>query len=62
MKRSGNIELSQKELQLFLNGVQLSKKYEDEIYKIYSDNRFIGIGIVKNKLLKRDLIIDTNWK
>ena len=26
-------------------------------YNIYDENNFIGIGIIKNNLLKRDLII-----
>lgn len=52
-----NINLNEKKLQLFLNGVQLSYNLDDGIYKIYSDEQFIGIGTVKNNLLKRDIII-----
>ncbi len=51
------IELNTKKLQLFLNGVQLTHDLEDGIYRIYSDDKFIGIGTVKDKLLKRDIII-----
>ena len=51
------IDLNAKKLQLFLNGVQLTHDLEDGIYKIYADQKFIGIGTVKNKLLKRDIII-----
>lgn len=51
------IELDKRKLELFLNGVQLSDSNIDGIYKIYSKENFIGIGIVKNKLLKRDIII-----
>ena len=51
------IQLNAKKLQLFLNGVQLTQELEDGIYTIYSDAKFIGIGTVKNKLLKRDIII-----
>lgn len=51
------IQLNTKKLQLFLNGVQLTHELEDGIYRIYSDEKFIGIGTVKNKLLKRDIII-----
>lgn len=52
-----NIVLNEKKLQLFLNGVQLTYELKDGIYKIYKENEFIGIGTVKNKLLKRDIII-----
>lgn len=51
------IELDKRKLELFLNGVQLSYSNIDGIYRIYSKENFIGIGIVKNKLLKRDIIV-----
>ena len=53
-----NIELNERKLQLFLNGVKLSFDLKDGIYKIYSNQQFIGIGIVKDKLLKRDIVIE----
>ena len=52
-----NIDLNEKKLQLFLNGVKLSFNLKDGIYKIYSNQQFIGIGIVKDKLLKRDIVL-----
>ena len=52
-----NIELNEKKLQLFLNGVKLSVDLKDGIYKIYSNEQFIGIGVVKDKLLKRDIVL-----
>ena len=51
------IILDFRKLQLFLNGVQLTHELNDGIYRIYSDEKFIGIGTIKNKLLKRDIII-----
>ena len=51
------IELDKRKLELFLNGVQLSNSNIDGIYRIYREEKFIGIGIVKNKLLKRDIIV-----
>lgn len=51
------IELDDRKLRLFLNGVQLTMTCKDEIYRIYSNNKFIGIGIVKDNLLKRDVVI-----
>ena len=56
-KNNKNIELDNKKLSLFLNGVQLSRKENDGVYKIYNNNRFIGIGCLKEHLLKRDIII-----
>lgn len=52
-----NIDLNDKKLALFLNGVQLTQKNEDGIYRIYNKNKFIGIGTIKNNLLKRDIVI-----
>ena len=51
------IQLNTKKLQLFLNGVQLTYDLDDGIYTIYSEEKFIGIGTIKDKLLKRDIII-----
>ena len=51
------IDLNNRKLELFLNGVQLTHDLEDELYRIYNNNNFIGLGIVKNKLLKRDIVI-----
>ena len=41
----------------FLNGVMINVNLEDGIYKIYNKDIFIGIGIVKNNRIKRDIII-----
>ena len=56
-RQNENINLSEKKLQLFLNGVKLTWPLSDGVYKIYSNENFIGIGTVKNNLLKRDIII-----
>lgn len=56
-KEKGNIELNDRKLELFLNGVKLTQSKPDGIYKIYNNNNFIGIGIIKDDLLKRDIII-----
>lgn len=56
-KEKEELELSNKELQLFLNGVKLAKSNEDNLYRIYNNNQFIGLGIVENNRLKRDVII-----
>ena len=59
---SPSIELDERKLKLFLNGVMLTQKYDDGVYKIYSHesnniNQFIGTGTIKDNLLKRDIIL-----
>ena len=56
-EKNPKIQLESKKLQLFFNGVQLTHELEDGIYTIYNDGKFIGIGTIKNKLLKRDIVI-----
>lgn len=52
------IELVEKRLQPFLNGVKLTMKRLDGAYRVYCNKRFIGIGIVENEFLKRDIVIN----
>ena len=59
---SPSIELDKRKLKLFLNGVMLTQKCNDGVYKIYSHesnniNQFIGTGTIKDNLLKRDIIL-----
>ena len=42
-KNKESIELDNKKLKAFLNGVQLTYKQKDGIYKIYCQNQFIGL-------------------
>ena len=56
-KNKEKIELDTKKLILFLNGVKLNYNNKDEVYRIYSSNKFIGLGTIKNNILKRDIII-----
>lgn len=56
-KNKTKIELTDKELGLFLNGVKLNKNYKNEIYRVYNKNKFIGLGTIENKKIKRDVII-----
>ena len=56
--KKNNIKLDDRKLQLFLNGVKLTQQRKDEIYKIYDkNNKFVGIGIIENQLLKRDIVL-----
>ena len=53
-----NIILNNIELHKLLNGVLIEKNLPNDLYKIYNvKNEFIGIGIIENNLLKRDVII-----
>ena len=52
------INLNNKELELFLNGVKLSCAKKDDVYRIYNKDRFVGIGIIEDNRLKRDIIIE----
>ena len=58
-KNKEKIKIDDKKMQLFLNGVKITQNQENDIYRIYNKNeKFIGIGIIQDKLLKRDIILD----
>lgn len=57
-EKKDKIELEEKRLQPFLNGVKLTMPQYDDVYRIYSKSQFIGIGKVEKQFLKRDIIID----
>ena len=57
LKETPCINLGEKKLKLFLNGVQLTANNVDGLYKIYVANKFIGTGTIRNGLLKRDIIL-----
>lgn len=51
------IELNENNIKQYLNGVKITEKNQDGIYRIFYKNEFNGIGIVKDNKLKRDLVI-----
>lgn len=55
-KELPKINLNSRKKELFLNGVMLTFECNDGLYNIYSDDKYIGLGIVENKLLKRDIV------
>ena len=60
LQENKSIQLQDKQLKLFLNGVKLKYTLENGVYKIYnSNNNFIGTGVIDNGILKRDIIIDS---
>lgn len=56
-EKNEKVELSKYKLNLFLNGVKITSNNLDGVYRVYCDKKFIGTGIIKEKLLKRDVII-----
>ena len=51
------LSLENRKLELCLNGVKFTYKLNDGIYRIYNSDKFIGLGIVENELLKRDIVL-----
>lgn len=53
------IDLVLRKKELLLNGVKLKgfEKYQDGVYNIEVDHNYLGLGIIQNGTLKRDIII-----
>lgn len=51
------ITITPNRLNPFLNGVKLTMKEPDGVYRVYCEMDFIGIGIVEKEFLKRDIIV-----
>ena len=57
LKTKEKIILNKKQLELFLNGVKLTNNNQNGLYRIYNqDKQFIGIGVIQENKLKRDII------
>lgn len=52
-----SVNLNDYSLFRFLNGVKVDVSLDDGIYKVCNKNVFIGIGIVKNGKMKRDIVV-----
>ena len=50
------IDLQESKLNLFLNGVQLTNNKPDGLYQIKVNDDIIGIGKIRNNLLKREIM------
>ena len=48
-------------LEKFLNGVKLNFNMENGVYRIYNKKIFLGLGVINNNILKRDVIIIDNF-
>ena len=53
----GKIILNDNEMKSFLNGVKLKIELQDDYYRVYNNSQFIGLGIINNNFLKRDVVI-----
>ena len=51
------IDIKNNDLSKLLNGVKLETKENNDLYNIYCDDKYIGIGEVVNNKLKRKIII-----
>ena len=52
------IKLDNRKIQLLVNGVKLTCKQKDGIYRIYNQShQFIGLAVLKEELLKREIMI-----
>lgn len=57
-RKNDKIVLDNNRLKHFLNGVKITENVNNGLYRIYNlKGEFIGIGIIKDNLLKRDIII-----
>ena len=52
------IKLDNRKTELFLNGVMLTCNLQEGIYNVYNNDNYLGTGIIKNNLLKRDIVIN----
>ena len=57
-KNNPQIQLEQEQIEPYINGVKINTEKTNGVYRIYKPNgTFIGLGIVENSKLKRDLVI-----
>ena len=51
------LEIPEHKLQYYLNGVKLTNLMDNGIYKVYCQDKFIGLGEINDNLLKRKFVI-----
>lgn len=52
-------DLKQNEKNKLLNGVKIKTELKNGLVRIYDNNKFLGVGEVENKMLKRKIISPT---
>lgn len=57
-KNNPQIQLEQEQIEPYINGVKINTEKTNGVYRIYKPNgTFIGLGIIENSKLKRDIVI-----
>lgn len=59
-EESKKITLSDDQLNKFLNGVKIEVQSSDQIVRVYNKGKYIGLGIVEDKMLKRYIVENNN--
>lgn len=57
LKNEPEYKLKEKELNNFMNGVKIRTNLKDGLVRVYDKDKFIGVGEIKNKELKRKIVI-----
>ncbi len=60
-EESKKITLSDDQLNKFLNGVKIEVQSSDQIVRVYNKGKYIGLGTVEDKMLKRYIIENNNY-
>ena len=59
-EESKKITLSDDQLNKFLNGVKIEVQSSDQIVRVYNKGKYIGLGTVEDKMLKRYIVENNN--
>ena len=57
LDNKGKINIENRDIEKFYNGVKILNNNIDGIYSIYCNNKFLGSGTVQNNYLKRDVLV-----
>lgn len=60
LKNEQEYKLKEYELKKLVNGIKIETNLKNGLVRIYDTNEFLGIGEVKNKVLKRKILTDFN--
>ena len=60
LKREQEYYLKENELSKLTNGVKILTNLKDGLVRVYENNKFIGVGEVQDKKLKRKIVLNLN--
>ena len=60
LKNEQEYSLKENELNKFINGVKILTNLKDGLVRVYENNKFIGVGEVQDKKLKRKIVLNLN--